>query len=76
MQKKLLVISGVLVVTELFNIAVNDFDAKKSACYSRMLVVTEIVVCGIQCTIVELLKVKPKKLQSPNKSLWLCHSRE
>ena len=33
-----------LVVTELFNIAVNDFDAQKSAHYSRVLLVTELVV--------------------------------
>ena len=33
-----------LVVTELFNIAVNDFDAQKSARYSRVLLVTELVV--------------------------------
>ena len=39
----------VLVVTELFNMAVNDFDAKQSACYSRVLVVTELVLSGTQC---------------------------
>ena len=38
------------VVTELFNIAVNDFDAKKSTCYSRVLDKTELVVSGTQCT--------------------------
>ena len=36
------------VLTELFNIAVNDFEAKKSAGYSRVLV-TEFVVSGTQC---------------------------
>ena len=36
----------VLIVAELFNIAVNDFDAK-----DRMLVVTELVVSGVQCTL-------------------------
>ena len=36
----------ILIVTELFNIAVNDFDAEKSARYSPVLVVTELVVCG------------------------------
>ena len=30
----------VLIVTELFNMAVNDFDAKQSARYSRVLAVT------------------------------------
>ena len=39
----------VLAVTELFNIAVNDFDAKKSAHCSQVLVVTELVVSGTQC---------------------------
>ena len=39
----------VLVVTELFNIAVNDFGAKKSAHYSWVLAVTEVVVRGTQC---------------------------
>ena len=40
----------VLVVTELFNMAVNDFDAKQSTCYGRVLVVTELVLSGTQCT--------------------------
>ena len=35
---------GVLIVTELFNIAVNCFDAKKSTHCRRVLVVTELVV--------------------------------
>ena len=39
----------VLVVTELFNMAVNDFDAKQSARYSRVLVVNELVLSGTQC---------------------------
>ena len=38
-----------LVVTELFNIAVNDFDAKKSAHCSQVPVVNELVVSGTQC---------------------------
>ena len=40
----------VLVVTKLFNMAVNDFDAKQSARYSRVLAVTELVLSGTQCT--------------------------
>ena len=49
MQKKLLVIyKWVIIVTELFNVAVNYFDAKKSASCSRVLVVTELVVSGTQ----------------------------
>ena len=39
------------IVTKLFNIAVNYFDAKKSARYSRMLFVTKLVVRGTQCTV-------------------------
>ena len=39
-----------LIVTELFNIAVNYFDAKKSAHYSRVLFVTELVVSGTHCS--------------------------
>ena len=41
----------VFLVTELFNTAVNEFDAKKSAHFSRVLVITELVVSGSQCTI-------------------------
>ena len=37
-----------LVVTELFNIAVNQFDAKKSS--RTVFVVTKLVVSEIQCT--------------------------
>ena len=36
----------VLVVRKLFNTAVNDVDTKKSVRYSRVLVVTELVVRG------------------------------
>ena len=39
--------------TKLFNIAVNDFDAKKSACCSWVLVVIELIVSSTQCTFVE-----------------------
>ena len=48
MQKKLLPIR---VVSEIFNIAVNDFGAKKSHS-SRVLLVAEIVVSGTQCTLI------------------------
>ena len=37
------------IVTELFNIEVNYFNAKKSARCSRVLVVSELVVSGTQC---------------------------
>ena len=40
----------VLDETELFNIAVNDFDAKKSILCSRVIVVTELIVSRTQCT--------------------------
>ena len=49
MQKKLLRCKWVLVVTKLFNTAVNDVDAKKSARFSWVLVVTELVVSRTQC---------------------------
>ena len=39
----------VLVVTELFNIAVNDLDAKKATrCSSQVLIVTKLIVSGTQ----------------------------
>ena len=44
-----------IIVTELFGIAVNDFDAKKSARYSRVLVVIELVASGTQCINVYLI---------------------
>ena len=40
--------------TEVFNIAVDDSDAKKAACYSRLLVVTDLVVSGTRCTFLNL----------------------
>ena len=39
-----------LVVSELFNIAANDFDAKEFDCCERLLVVTELVVNSTQCS--------------------------
>ena len=39
-----------LVVTELFNIAVNDFDTKKFTHWKWVLVVTELVINRAQCT--------------------------
>ena len=39
-----------LIVTELFNTSVNDFDAKKSVLCSRVIVVTELIVSRTQCT--------------------------
>ena len=39
----------VLVVTELFNIAVNYIHAKKSVCHCWVLVVAKLVVSGTQC---------------------------
>ena len=35
-------------VTKLFNIAVNDFDAKKSAHCNQVLVLTELAASGTQ----------------------------
>ena len=39
----------VLLVSKLFNIAINDVDAKKYARDGRVLVVTERFVSGTQC---------------------------
>ena len=36
-------------VASVLNIAVNYFDAKKSAPYSRVLVVIELIVSGTEC---------------------------
>ena len=36
---------------------VNDFNAKQSARYSRVLVVTELVLSGTQC--IDLLNLRP-----------------
>ena len=44
----------VFVVTKLFNIKVNDFDAKKSARHSQVVVVTEFVTSETQCTLSQL----------------------
>ena len=38
-----------LFVTELSNITVNDYDAKKSALYKRVFVLTELAVSGTVC---------------------------
>ena len=38
-------------VTELPDIAINDFVAKKFAHRIRLLVVTELIVSGTQCTV-------------------------
>ena len=40
----------VLIVTEFFNIAVNYIHAKKAVPYTQILIVTELVVSGNQCT--------------------------
>ena len=37
----------VIIITKNFNIPVKDFDAKKYAGYSKMLVVTELRVSGL-----------------------------
>ena len=48
MQKKLRS-KRMLIVTKLFNMALNNFDAKKTARYIRVIVETELVVSGTQC---------------------------
>ena len=61
MKKKLLVIN------ELFNIPVNDVVAKKSAHYSRVLVITELVVGGTQCINIFLFS---RQIQCKDKGRW------
>ena len=39
----------VFIVNEIFNIAVDDLEDKKSPRFSRVLVVTELVVSGTKC---------------------------
>ena len=52
MQKKLLLVGGwVFIVTELFNTAINEYGAMKSARYSRVLIVLELVISGPKCTL-------------------------
>ena len=48
-QKETVRYKWVLVVTKLFNMVVNDFDAKQSSRYSQVLVVNELVLSGTQC---------------------------
>ena len=55
MQKKLLITCGCSLQPNFFNIAVNDLDAKKSACCSWVLVVTELIVSSTQWTFVYYL---------------------
>ena len=58
-----------LIVTELFDLAVNDIEAKKSSRYSRVLAVTELVVSGIQCS------YRPKRsFGQGNIFTPVCHS--
>ena len=46
-----------LLVNELSKIAVNDFDAKKSAGYSKVFVVTELAVSGTQYLVLHLFNI-------------------
>ena len=39
----------VLIVTKLFNLAVNDFDAKRLTFYSKVLIIAELIFSGTQC---------------------------
>ena len=42
-----------LIVTQFFNIVINDFDAKKSAGKSQMLIVTERLMGGLKCILAD-----------------------
>ena len=57
MHRKLFDVRRVLVVTELFNVAVIEFDAKESAHSRRMLVVTELVISGTQYVLIYVEKI-------------------
>ena len=48
-SEKVGTLKWILIVTKHFNVAVNDFDAKKSAQCSWVLLVTGLVVSGTQC---------------------------
>ena len=54
----------VFVVMELFNSAVNDFDTKKSARYSWVLVVTELVASETEST--DLFRVSCSSRRPPS----------
>ena len=66
MQRKSVPCKWELVITELFNIYVNDFDAKKCVRCNRVFVVTEIVVSGMHC-------YRPRSGEG-NVLTGLCHS--
>ena len=51
------------VVTELIDIAINDFVAKKFAHRIRLLVVTELLVSGTQCTVDETYHIFLSKMR-------------
>ena len=69
-----------LIVTELFDIAVNYLNTKISALCSRMLVVTELVVGGTQCNLWwrELCSLQPgaryNETRSKRDPVWLLYS--
>ena len=66
MQKKLLVVGA----RELFNMIVNCFDAKQSARYSRVFIVTELILSGTQCTWRSLFSAQEKGTVCI--WLWFC----
>ena len=54
-----------LLVTELFNTAVNDIHAKKSVCYSWVLIVTELVLSGTPCIATSAFKIDIQTSHTP-----------
>ena len=72
MQKKLLFYNWVFVVTEPFNITVNDFNAKKSAYYSLVLIATELVASRTQCTVTTKINIKKFEVKS---SVLFLHAK-
>ena len=63
----------VLVVTQLFNIAVNDFDAKKSTSCRRVLVVTELA-SGTQCSDTKKSLLSTVPFGSENILVYIQHT--
>ena len=66
----------VLVVTELFNTAVDDFDVKKSACCSQVLVVTELVVSGAHCICPMFPDTEISVKMFHVNAFWLIHTAQ
>ena len=61
-------------LTKHFHIAVNDFDVNKSARYSWVLIVTELVVNGTQCILLKKKTKRERRVRQVTYSSWLFTS--